>query len=246
MVYKFRFVSAGLLAQYYGKHVSVINRSLEVLIAHKLLDRRYSSEFRIQGKGACYSLSNAGIAYWREAFDKNESVLHIQYKNKTVGQPYIDQTIEAMRAFLAIRNSYPDKFHIFTKSDAAVFDYFPNPKPDLYLSSVDKNQPDYFLELFSDHTQSFVIKKRLKQILEHYDDGEWESSTGAAYPGILLVMPNARMEKTMQIEAQKMLENAGIDELQILVTTQQALRKSTVGEHAIWTNVSVHDSLLGL
>lgn len=249
IIYKFRFINSALLAKYYHKHRSVINRSLEVLKTLGCIDHRYGKDFRILGKGATYYLTIKGINFIKDTAAYNTLALHAMYKNGTVGQKFIDECIDSLRVYLTLRESYPNEFHLFTKTDSADFDYFPNPRPELYLNRIN-SKPDasseFLLIIFSETNMPFVMKKKVKQLLEHYDDGEWESATSNAYPTILLVFPSSRLESVLQTEIIKLLDNAGIDELTILTTTSRALLGSDLNNRTIWTNLLSPSLLMSL
>lgn len=245
LLYKFRFITASLLAEY--KSISRVssNQSLQVLLDQEYIGRYYENDFRIERKGPRYYLAPKALRFLKDAQDINEQALHSMYKNKTVSSGFIDHNLDVLKAYLSIRD---DSFDIFTKSELGIFDYFPEPKPDLYINRIDPlddTPNEYLLDIFTD-TQTFVIKKRIKLYIEHYDSGEWEAESETDYPAILVVCPSARVEKQIQEHAATILDNAGIDELQIYTTTIKALLGARGSEVSIWSSVYEPERLLHL
>jgi hypothetical protein len=245
LTYKFRFITSSLLARYKGISRISSNKSLKILLEQDYLGTRYDKSYKIQGKAATYYLAKKALTYLRDQHHLNEQVLHAQYKNKTVGNEFIDHNINIFEAYLALRHSYPDAFHIFTKAETVDYGYFPEPRPDLYLNRINPvraSKNEYLLDIFTD-TQLFIIKKRIAVYLEHFESGDWETEAETIYPAILIACPDSRLEERLQTHIAKVLYNSGIDELKIYTTTVKAL----VGSDAlIWSNVTEPEKLLSL
>jgi len=249
LMYKFRFVTSSLLARYKGISRIASNKALKILLEQKYIGMHYDRSYKIQGKGAYYYLAPKALTLLKDSHQANEQVLHAMYKNKTVGQDFIDHNLDVYKVYLVLRDSYPGTFHIFTKSELADFTYFPETRPDLYLNRitpVDDLQDQYIVEVFSATSQPFVMKNRFKALLEHNDSGEWEAEAETDYPTILLVCPKASHEESLQAEIAKALDNAGIDELFVYTTTLKALMASNGAQKTIWSDAQDPKSLLSL
>ncbi len=246
MTYKFRFVTASLLARYKGLSISALNYSLAILADSGYLGRKYGKNYRIFGKGAVYYLTPKSLALLKDLDHTDHNVLHAQYKNKTVGQSFIDHNLDVFAAYLSLRGSYPDTFHIFTKSELAPFEYFPEPRPDLYLNRIKPvagRTREYMVEILPD-TQFFVLKKRFQALIEHFDSGEWENAAETDYPTLLLVCPDAKTERRVQELAVKTFDSTGIDDLVVLTTTLNTLKTSA--NPIIWSRVNESEKLIPL
>ncbi len=245
LMFKFRFVTSSLLARYKGISRISINKTLKILLDQQYIGAHYDKSYKIQGKGASYYLAPKALHLLKHTHKLNEQVLHAMYKNKSVSRGFIDHNLDVFSAYLKIRASYPERFHIFTKYELADHDYFISPAPDLYLSGTDtaENQyHDYLLDIFTD-TQLFIIKKRIAAYIEHYESGEWEAEADTPYPVILIVCPDSRMEERLQTHIAKILDNTGIDDLVFYTTTSKALASSN---EAIWSNAIEPDATLTL
>ncbi len=207
--------------------------------------RNYSSKYRIRGKAAEYYLSSKGITYLRDEQQLDKKVLHSFYKNKSVAQSFIDHNLDGAAVCVALRKSYPNTFEIFTKQEIAEYAYFPKVRPDIYLDRVtyaDDIENEYMLEVFSESTQLWVVRKRVLALIEHFDSGEWDEAK-TDYPSILLVLATKNAEKSLQAFVAKTLDDTGIDNLAVYTTTMEALNGSDV---AIWTDVQDTKELVSL
>lgn len=81
------------------------------------------------------------------------------------------------------------------------------------------------------------MKKRFDIYLEHFETGDWESVNKSAYPTVLFVYPNPHIEDRLNKHMEKILDNAGIDDLTIYTTTASALLKSGDITTSIWSSV---------
>jgi predicted ArsR family transcriptional regulator len=81
LLFKFRFVSAGLLAMVMGIRREGVYQVLEQLVSKKLVAKVYKTEYRIDRKPAYYYLNKSGVTTVRKLMDVKESVVHALYKN---------------------------------------------------------------------------------------------------------------------------------------------------------------------
>lgn len=245
LTYKFRFISAPLLAKFRETDRAVTGSALRTLFEKKYLGRHYDKSYKLQGKGAAYFLAARGLKYLRTEPGMNEEVLRAMYKNKSLSRKFVDHNLDVAEAYLALRNSYPETFNLFTKSEQHTFDYFPDPRPDLYLNRIKQKSShnEYMLDVFTD-APLFIIKKRAAAYMEHYDSGDWEGGSDADYPGVLMVVKDSGMEKQLQQHLSRRLESQGLDgELFIYTTTTNALLSQ---DPVIWSDVLEPEDLVTL
>ena len=240
LIYKFRFVNADLVARHKGMSRSAVNYSLAILLDQDLIGRRYGNSYRIAGKGAAYYLTPKALRLLKDSITLNEQVVRAIYKNKTVGEPFVDDKLTVMRAYLALRNSYPEAFNIFTPSELSGFSDLPEPKPSLYLSrkkSSATKHNDYVLDIIKDN-RLFVTKIRVQQYIEHCESGKWGEGD---YPTVLLVLPDSRAEEKVLKTVESLLED-----FDIYTTTIKALLGSNNSNKAIWSESFEPDELISL
>lgn len=235
LVYKFRFITIDLLAQYLGVHYDTARDSLNLLYTQGYLGKRYQKGYRFQGKGARYYLTTQSIRLFRAQKTYNEDVLHVMYNNTRVSEPYVDHYIDVARVYLTITKQYPDTFDIFASSEVKAITQLDDLQPDLYLRGKQKvKNPSFLLDVFEDK-ENFVLKKRLRAYIEHYEEGFWDEEE---YPVILLVCPSGNKEQFMLSHIKEVLESTGIDdEITFLVTTRQSL-VSEGSIQKVWTNTA--------
>ncbi|HMS50443.1 MAG TPA: hypothetical protein PKA02_03355 [Candidatus Saccharibacteria bacterium] len=213
LAYKFRFITAPLLAEYKdlkSRHSMYI--TLELLAEQGYLLRR-KDPTPFSNKGIRYCLAPKALPILR-AEGLDEQVLHTMYKNKTVLEEFIDHQTAILKLYIALRDP---KLHIFSKTEQYFFEDFPQPRSDLFIRRIKpiKTKPNlYFLELYHDQPL-FITKKRLKALIAHYDT-EWPDSN---YPTLLFVLANERAAKSFQKYAANLLEERRMeDEIEVHTT----------------------------
>lgn len=234
LIYRFRFVTADLVASY--KHISkrAVNDAFSILLKQEYIARHYNSSYRLHGKSARYYLAPKALKLLRDKYELDKDVLHASYKDKSVSEAFIDHNLGIFSTCLAVRSLYPDQYTVFTKSELVEYDYFPKPYPDLYVTrtnEADDKPSDFMIDIF-ENTLAFIVQKRVDQYIQHYEDDEWVDKI---YPAVILICPNSRMAEKIQkyIEGKKDDKYIEDGELRILTTTQKALL--TGSENAIWS-----------
>ncbi len=65
----------------------------------------------------------------------------------------------------------------------------------------------YFVDLYDDNTPAFVMAKRLRQYVNHYESGEWEE-TSSAYPEIVIACTSPAAEQRVRKKLLPVVESA--------------------------------------
>lgn len=229
LIYKFRFISIPLLTEYQKlKSQTTLLRNLKILEEQGYVGRRFDLSFKIDRKSAYYYLAAKGIAILKDDSRFDSGVLHSYYKNKTVSETFMQHSVDVLAVFNSIKHMYADSFDIFSKSELAPFDGFPENKPDLLL----RGKNEYFITLAHD-VQPFIIRKRLTEYISHSEEDGWDVG---AYPTLLFVFTDSNSEIRFLGYAKSALEGAGIDtdELRIGATTMKALTQKPYSS-SVWT-----------
>jgi len=229
-LYKFRFITIPLLTEYKGLKSNSLQRTFDILLEQNYIARKFEPIYKIDRKSAIYYLTAKGITILKDDPRLDPGVLHSYYKNKTVSESFMQHSIDVLAVFNSIKGAYVDSFDIFSKSELAAFDDFPENKPDLFL----RGKNEYFITLAHD-VQPFIIRKRLAEYIAHSEEDGWSSGI---YPGLLYVFADSSNETRFLEYAKSSLEGAGIDsdELRIAVTTMRALTRKPYSA-SIWTFV---------
>lgn len=228
LLYKFRFITIPQLTIYKNLKTNSLQRTFDILIKHKYVDRKYDSTYKMDRKPAAYYLTAKGISILKDDDRFNDSTLHSYYKNKSLSQETIDHSIDSLTVYNHLRFFYQDKYTMFTKQEIMHFDDMPVNKPDIYL----RGDKEFFLILAHD-TQPYLTRKKLLEYITHSEDEGWDNSK---YPGLLFILKNSIDEGRFIEFAKNSLESAGIDynELLISTTTIRAITK-TPYVNSIWT-----------
>lgn len=235
LIYKFRFISSNQISKYRNTLNSNTNRILDKLVKEEFVVKRFNSSYRLQGRSAEYYLTNQGIKYLKNKYNLNNQSLHAMYNNSIVSEEFINKSLGVVDIFNSLRRLYKDKFNIYTKQEVRGVDGFIyDPYPDLYLQPSSKNGKEYFLDDMT-ATQLFIVKKRIKKYIEHYESDDWD---GDIYPTVLLVLNTPAQEKQMLKYIENQMDNNYLEttDISFMVTTLKAL-KDNHPEHKIWTAV---------
>ena len=238
LLYKFRFITVGLLQEYLGlKYPSTVRNTLSTLCEQGLVACTFDKSYIKLAKSAYYYLDKAGLAIIKEDPDIDEGVLHNYYKNKSISEETRQHTLDMVAACNAIRSSHPDDYYIFTKYEIASQDEFPEQRPDLYLKQK-KTSAQYLLVLAHD-TPPFLTRKRLSQYIEHSEEEGWPDGD---YPTLLFVLKTSSHESQLLDYAAKLLDSTGLEptELPIAITTIKALTTKPYTS-SIWTFVGSNE-----
>ncbi len=233
VLYKFRFGTNELIAQYRGVSRRAINDSLLRLVEHKLITRRYTNKSKIRGESAVYYLTSQGIKHLKARFKLAETIVNAIYKNSIVSDQFIAHNLAVFSSYITLNGEYKKTYDIFTKAELTTFKQYPEQLPDLFLASKDGKR-DFMLNLYLNEP-FFVIKKHIKYYIEHRNE-EWPDKT--PYPSVLLVCPDDRNE----VKAIKYSESQ-LEDFDFYVTTVKALLSGT---KEIWTNPVEPEKLVTL
>lgn len=218
-IHKFRFVTAPLLAEQRSVDKSVITRSLKVLKDRGYIDRKYDKSYKLLGKPARYYLAKRSINYLKQLYKDNDSELkgvELHYKTPHLGEPYIDYCLAIYKAYLSIEAKHPNIFHIFSRIETSSDKAFPKIPPALYLRRkelLEDEINEYLVDIFTD-TPYWLIRKRIDQYIEHYEDGDWGEGD---YPKILLVCPTQSIVDKATRYIEKAQDDAFLDEEEMVV-----------------------------
>lgn len=228
-LYKFRFVTAKHLSAYRNlKDQYSSYRALETLTKLGYVLKRHDPSYRIDRKSANYSLSKKGIQYLRDTKNFSEIALHAMYRNPSISNDYTAEHIDILQLAARITHSYPKTFDIFTRVELIDQDYFPDPRPEMYLRRHDyTHKPNELMLFMVNDVLRFVFVKKFKSWLSHFEEEGWDGD----YPTVLLVCITSSVEARVR----SYLLNIELDdELQIFLTTKKAALAGIDSE--IWTD----------
>jgi Replication-relaxation len=248
LLYKFRFGSNDLIAQYFGKKSrSFVFKRLSILLEQGLIGKRFDSSYRIQGKPAAYYLLPVGARKLQETRSPEDEAVNIKaiYKDKSVSETFIQHSLNIFSTYNQLKAHYGNSLDFFTKSDLANYEHYPKPLPDAFLSlETEGSTKHFFVEIQEASQPFFTVVRKVKKYMDYKDSGEW-AITETDFPAILLICESASLQKRLQKQITKMLSKTLTDDLTFATTTQEELRMLK-GNDAIWQSTSDPDEKLSL
>lgn len=227
LLYKFRFGSNNLIAEYFGKKDrSFVFKRLKILLEQGFIGKRFDSSYRIQGKPAAYYLLPEGARKLQEHRDPEDDPVNIKsiYKDKTVSEAFIYHSLNIFATYNQLEVHYSDDLSFFTKSDLTGYEHYPKPLPDAFLSlEAGGSTEHFFVEIQEDSQPFFTAVRKVKKYIDYEDSGEW-AITETDFPAILFVCESASLQKRLQKQITKMLSKTLSDDLVFATSTTEELR----------------------
>ena len=242
LLYKFRFGTNDLFAQYFGKKDrSFVYKRLKILYEQGLVGKRFDSSYRLLGKPAAYYLTPEGARRLQEALGSDVNIKAI-YKDKSVSEQFVERSLELSAIHNRLKGEYDDSLKFFTKTDLnrEDYDYFPQPLPDAYIRLGDKQ---FFLDIFHNSEPAFVAKRRVRQYIKYDEDGDW-AVTGTALPKVVAVCESQGLAKRVQKYMTKALGDAWPDSEVVFGFTVKSELMSD--DRAVWQRADGTGEMLAL
>lgn len=237
-LFKFRFISAQLLAQVMGISRQGVYQALEALVDKGLVIKVYENEFRIDRKPAYYYLTKQGVTAVRKLMGVKELVVHALYKNDVAMLEFIEHCLVTAQCYAVISRSLPADFDIFTKSEISRLKQFPKNRPDLHIRTPDGHEA---MIVIVDDKPLYIARKRLNEIIEHSEDEGWEGD----YPRIGFILRHSNDKNSFLYTTRKKLESMGMDEDEICVLATH-LKAFNGDSDRIWSNAFNPKSFVSL
>src|SRR6201995_1657432 len=117
LLYKFRFGTNELFAQYFGKKApSFVFQRLKILQEQGLVGKRFEGSYRLLGKPAAYYLTPDGARILQDQSGLDINVKGI-YKDKSVSEKFVAHSVDLFAIRNRLHNHYGDELLFFTRSD---------------------------------------------------------------------------------------------------------------------------------
>lgn len=198
LLYRYRFTTSELLAKSENqKHLQVTRSRLATLEKQGYVGRRYDSSYKLLGKFAVFYLLPKGLQYLKSIGEAEPQAIKMIYNDRKASDKFVDFCLSVCRTAQALISIYGEEARMFTRTELLDYDYFPQPQPDLYMSIKRKPVRHYFIDLYDDTTPAFVLVKKIKKYVEHYESGEWES-TDSDYPEAIIACTSDKAEQRLR------------------------------------------------
>jgi len=192
-IYRFRFITISLLAKYNLVSNQSMAGSIKVLEEAGLVNKRYSSSYKLQGKAARYFLSPKAIKLFQDNDDINQHSLNLFYKTKLLSEDAVDSHIQTLQTYLEYKAKLNKNYTLKTKYELYKHEDQPDPPSDIYGQSNKNQQSDIFIEIHN-NKQNFIIQKRLTYLAEFIEDNYEDNQ-----PKVILILTNKNNKKLGRI-----------------------------------------------
>ncbi len=239
ILYKFRFGTSQLIASFMNQSTTYTRTRLSRLLKQNYIARNYNNTYKLKGLPANYYLLPKAIKLLKSNDQLDQKGLHLLYDNKKASTKFINHCLEVFTIYLKLDQLYQRKLEFFSYTEIADQDRFPRPSLDSFLIL---NHQDYYLELLDNSITYTLLKRKVNKHLKHYEVGKLEGD----YPTILLICSSQAIKTMITKYLNYILDKKSINELEILVTTKNALLNQKDNQQTIWNEITVESRLVSL
>lgn len=230
LIYRFRFLNRHQIQTLLNhKDPKRINYWLKDLTEKNILGRIYSTKLKENTKPAIYYLATKSRKILLEQENTNEKILRRAYRDKNASQKLINHSLFLADVYLLLKEQSlknKQKLHFYTKTDLAEHYYLPYNRPDAYISLKNKELTKrYFLEIIDEGTPRFMLRKKISQYIEYFDEGTWENRTLHENPSLLFICPNQNIYNFLTKHIAQVLEEETSD-LQFFLSLKSEIQES--------------------
>lgn len=229
LLYKFRFGTNDLFAEYFGKkdRSFVFNR-LSILHERGLIGKRFEPSYRLQHKSAAYYLLPEGartLKQYRDLDDSDEVNVKGLYKDATVSEAFIGHCFSVFALYNQLTEQYGDELDFLSRTDQAGLSDFPKPLPDAFITLEGEVTKHFFLDLLDDDVHLLVdASKKMKRYIRYRRSGDWVAVSEASFPKIIFVCNSEEACERAQERCDYLLDKAWITDIALETTTSDAIK----------------------
>ncbi len=228
LIYRFRFLNRHHIQTLLNhKDPKRINSWLKDLTEKNILGRIYSTKLKENTKPAIYYLATKSRKILLEQENTNEKILKRAYRDKNASQKLINHSLFLADIYLLLKiNSHKNnqELSFYTKTDLSDHNYLPYNRPDAYISLKDKDLTKrYFLEIIDEGTPRFMLRKKISQYIEYFDEVTWQNRTLHNNPSLLFICPNQNIKDFLHKQIAQVLEEETSD-LQFFLSLKSAIQ----------------------
>lgn len=179
--YIFRYLTTDNLANQRNQTHNSAYSALKILHTNGYLGIKYNKHYRLMNKSARYYLTPQAVKYLRQSgIGINEDILNARLREKDKSSDFIDYQVAVHAAYLDVKAALGEGVVIQTATELAETEGVIKPYPALYVRS----EKEHFLVELTDGQHLFLVKKRIRKYIEHYDSNDWDWDT---YPNVRIV-----------------------------------------------------------
>ena len=241
LLYRFRFLDRIQIQQFmHHKNHRRIIAWLNDLTEKNIIGRHYSTKLKENTKPAIYYLATKSRQILLQEPSTDETLLKRVYRDKTRSKRLINRCLLVANIYFYLdkqTQETKDKLHFFTKTDLVSHYYLPYRRPDAYIAIESKKQTKrYFLETIDEGTPRFLLRSKIAQYIEYFENGTWQKRTGHPDPSILMVCPDESIKTFLRKHIAQILEEEAETEIDFYLTTKESI-EDTQMQGNIWEKV---------
>ncbi|MCL4354832.1 replication-relaxation family protein [Patescibacteria group bacterium] len=212
LIYQFRFLNTQQLQQILNKKYR--NRLIEwlnYLCEEKYLRKEYSKKFA--SSPTTYYLDSKSKKYFETYKHEgiNIKLLKRVYREKALSRKFRNHCMLNADIFISLLKLTRDgnvKVNFLTETNLLGIKYVVLPEPDAYFSiESNNNSKRYFLDIFDDLPPRMILRKRVRQYLNYYENNYWQDHNKNPFPEIILVCPDNTSKNYLSKFIKKALDN---------------------------------------
>jgi hypothetical protein len=216
LIYRFRFLNRHHIQTLLNhKDTKTINIWLKDLTNKNILGRIYSSKLKENTKPAIYYLATKSRKVLLDQDNINEKILNRAYRDKNASSKLITHCLFLATFYLLLKEqTLKDKqtLHFHTKTDLVDHNYLPYNRPDAFIAlETNKQTKRYFLEIIDEGTPRFMLRKKISQYIEYFDENTWKNRTLHNSPSLLFICPNQNIKDFLNKHIAQVLEEETSD-----------------------------------
>lgn len=219
-LYRFRFLHRLHIQKLLGhKHFNRIIIWLNQLTTEQYIHRYYNS--KTVTIPAQYSLGPKSRKYLLTKAEEKESMIQPHLLDRIWREHSLSEQFHTHCLFIAdiylslvklVKETHAT-LYFFSKTDLYGHDYILNPHPDAYIAIKERNgkMKRYFLDVFDPLPPRMILRRRINQYVDHYDDNAFQETTKHPFPQVLIVCPDDRSKRYLHRYIQKILDTTDVE-----------------------------------
>lgn len=236
-LYTFRFLTRNQLQTLLGhKHFNRIIIWLNELSNTGYIRKYYNP--KTVTVPAIYSLGLKGRTYLKQ---KQLPEIDIAQLDRVWREPNLSKQFRDHCFFLAdcylslleLSKTSNAKLHFYTKTKLHGMQYLILPHPDAYIAIEEASGEiqRYFMDILDEMPPRMLLRKRVKQYIEYFEDEIWQEQTGKAFPKIILICPDERSKNYLHRFIQSVLED--IEEMEFYLSTRELVKEKGLNRNIL-------------
>lgn len=245
LLYRFRFLDRIQIQRFLNhKNHRRIIAWLNDLTKKNIIGRKYSNKLKENTKPAIYHLSTKSREILIEDSKTDEKILKRVYREKTRSKRLIDHCLLVANIYFYLKDQMlksGNVLHFYTKTDLSTHYYLPYKRPDAYIAIESaKETKRYFLEIIDEGTPRFMLRSKIAQYVEYFEEGTWNNKIGHPNPAILLVCPDETIKAFLFKHIAQVLEEEAEVEINFYLSTKDIIEESQLSGN-VWEKVVESD-----